>query len=107
MENLPTAVVQLALSVACVVAGGAWLLLLRSKATSWRDALHQRQIQGFSGLLLVGMGLVAAVGAAVSLIPALAPYRDVIMFVMTPIGLLALGMVLRKLLPVDGEAAAR
>ena len=102
---MPTGVGALGLSVACVIVGGAWLVWLRSKGTTWGDALRQRQIQGFNALLLVGLGLMAALSAAVSLVPALAPYRDAIMFVIAPVGVLALGMVLRNLLPLDGGAA--
>lgn len=90
---------MLVLAVVMVVGGLVWLAWLRSRASSLRAAVHEHQIQGFNGICLAGIGAITGLMGVIDLLPALAPYREVIRFVVMPVWILAMVWVTNRLLP--------
>ena len=72
------------------LAGLVWLLLLRSHDASWEGALREHQIQGFNGVMLVGIGLQGAARALTEIVDAAPPFPQV----MPVVGWVVLGILL-------------
>ena len=86
-------VVLLGFSLACLLAGIAWMLALRSRAESWDDAVNRYQIQSFNAL---GLMWVFGIGGAVTEIQAIDPWlpiHDALAAMLLAVALAAVALV--------------
>ena len=67
--DIAGSVATLAGSIVGAVAGAAWLVWLRSNASSWNAGLGQHLIQTFNACLLIGPGLAIGLTAVSDLNP--------------------------------------
>lgn len=100
-------VVLLTVALAMALVGLVWLLLLRSGDASWVRALQEHQIQGFNGVLLVGIGLQMAVKAEMEIVHAETPMQQAMTVLGSVIAWVPLWAFMWKIRPLEDGSARR